>query len=286
MTNEYPSIAYGYSECGHCHFVSSQPGLDNTSTPCPNCHQPGIRILFPDFTPGALFDAAALFRDAAEREIEERIHSMAVTVSNEVGKVYDPAMLLAVAEKTRAFYDTASAPDEQGDSWGRTLQMAAQGLELPEEETVRALAIILGTSFTTKEQTAMVVLTCAFLESMLSHLLRYVAVMRGMTYDDAEDAVGRIRSFINPDRPSDRRTYDGFFYSKTTLHLEQALEQIEHHTFWDDWEQARTDRNDIMHGKLPFAPADTRERIGRLLDRAFPVFAELQNRYVVTASNP
>jgi hypothetical protein len=243
-------------------------------------------MLFPDLTPLALFDAAYQFRDAAVHELEERHRMMAVTVGEEVGKEYDPAFLLSVAGHVRTFYETPSEPDEVDEIWSRTIQMAAQELDLDEEATVRALGIILSTSLATKEQTAMVVLTCAFLESMLNHLLNYVAVTRGMSYDAADTAVDRIRSFFNPDRPSDRRTYNGFFLRLTTLSLEQAFGQIERHDFWDDWEQSRTDRNDIMHGKLPFAPADTRERISRLLDQAFPVFVQLQNQFGVMAPNP
>lgn len=262
------------------------PDSSNTSTPCPSCHQPGTRILFPDFTPGALFDTAWQFRDAAAREIEERIRSMTISVNNEVGKEYDSAILLDVADKTRAFYDGAATADELDESWRSTLQMAGRDLELDEEATIRVLAMILQTTRSTKEQTAMMVLACAFLESMLSHLLNYVAVTHGMTYSEADKAVDQIRSFINPKRPSDRRTYDGFFYRTTALHLEQAFEQIEQRAFWDDWEQAREDRNHIMHGKLPSAPAETCERIIRILDQAIPVFAEFQNRYGITAPNP
>ncbi len=289
MTDEYPSLLYRYyrySECSHCRFVSSMPGLSNTSTLCPNCRQPGTRILFPELTPGALFDAAYQFRDAAAREIEERVRSVTVTVGKEIGKDYDSAILLNVAQQASTLYSNASTADELDESWRRTLQMAGQELELDEAATIRVLAMILQTTRATKEHTAMVVLACAFLESMLSHLLNYVAVTHGMAYSEADTAVDRIRSFINPERPSDRRTYDGFFYRTTTLHLEQAFEQIEQGAFWDDWEQAREDRNHIMHGKLPSAPAETRERIIRILDQAIPVFAEFQNRYGVTAPTP
>src|SRR5262249_32736438 len=158
-------------------------------------------------------------------------------------------------------------------SWRRTLQMAGQELDLAEEATVRALAIILPITLATKEHTAMVVLTCAFLESMLSHLLISVGVTRGMTYRETDTAVGRIRLFIDSTRPSSPRAYDGFFYSRTSLHLVQAFEQIGHRPLWDDWDRAREDRNDIMHGKLSSASAETRERISRILDRAIPAFA-------------
>lgn len=130
----------------------------------------------------------------------------------------------------------------------------------------------------------MVILACAFLESILSTVFIHVAERHGMSTVQAMESVEKIRGF--GDKPSDRNSFPRFFHTQTGLSLEQEFEKFGYREFWDAWKACRKDRNDILHGKLPFAPVDTRNRVAILLDISIPVFVRLQNEHGVLPRKP
>jgi hypothetical protein len=262
--------------CPHCNYVSALDELDNPHVPCPQCNNQGARLLFPDLPSLELREMVEYFYERARCRVDNRKSKLVNDIRGEVGRTYDPLLLIHTAREIQDFYCqkyTQKLGGEQA-THDRMLEIIRGRLSLDSSDQAEsAYPLIFEYSESSEEHKVVVILTCTLLENLLADLLVLILICKGATRSEAVKTVrDKLRGF-------DKRCKE--FKHATNHSLEGVITQGPTDDFYSVWKDVRDTRNKFVHENPYAIGIAISEKAFNLAKNAFSRFAYLQNRFCV-----